>query len=319
MQNNIAVIGAGISGMAVASLLLQKGYKVTIYAKDFSPNITSNRAAAFWFPYHIRNDSRGIGWCRYTYDYFKTYSANPQTGISMKTLHKVVEQHVAEEQAGWVSFMPDGSYHMLAPHLLPKGVAQIYEATVPLIETQLFLPWLQQQLTNAGVQFIQQNISSLDSLLQQHSFVINCAALGAVQLCNDSSLIPVRGQVALLQPANLPLIYLNNEKSLYIVPRKDAIIVGGTYEENVNDPVTEPAALQQILNKAYTAMPQLTQQTVLGSWAGLRPYRSDVRVEKEPGKNIIHNYGHGGSGFTLSFGCALTVTEILQQYLPAKA
>ena len=50
---------------------------------------------------------------------------------------------------------------------------------------------------------------------------------------------------------------------------------------------------------------------MIGSWAGLRPYRSEVRVEREEGTNIIHNYGHGGSGFTLSFGCAEEVANIV--------
>lgn len=56
MAKNIVVVGAGISGLSTAYELLQAGHRVTVMAKEFSPNITSNKAAAFWFPYHIRND-----------------------------------------------------------------------------------------------------------------------------------------------------------------------------------------------------------------------------------------------------------------------
>ena len=111
---------------------------------------------------------------------------------------------------------------------------------------------------------------------------------------------------------NLP-IYLDNEKLLYIVPRKDAIIVGGTYEESVEEETTKPSTIERILKNAYEVFPELKKQRVIGSWAGLRPYRPEVRVEHEGGTNIIHNYGHGGSGFTLSFGCAEEVAGIVDK------
>ncbi|MER7554459.1 FAD-dependent oxidoreductase [Streptomyces anulatus] len=47
--------------------------------------------------------------------------------------------------------------------------------------------------------------------------------------------------------------------------------------------------------------------------AGLRPYRvENVCVEKEYGFNIVHNYGHGGSGFSLSYGCAREAIGLLE-------
>ena len=86
MSKKIAVVGAGISGLSSAWLLANKGYTVHVFAKAFSPNITSNRAAAFWFPYHIRNDKRGISWCQKSYQYYQQFSANKATGVSIQTL-----------------------------------------------------------------------------------------------------------------------------------------------------------------------------------------------------------------------------------------
>ncbi|MFM2359432.1 MAG: hypothetical protein RLY16_1425, partial [Bacteroidota bacterium] len=94
--------------------------------------------------------------------------------------------------------------------------------------------------------------------------------------------------------------------------RKDAIIVGGTYEMGVNSAETEPETIQKIVEKAYVDLPFLKSLTVSGAWAGVRPYRETVRLEKEPNLHIIHNYGHGGSGFTLSFGCAFEVREMVR-------
>ena len=64
MNKKIAIVGAGISGLSCAYFLVEKKYDITVFAKAFSPDITSNRAAAFWFPYHVRNDKRGINWCK---------------------------------------------------------------------------------------------------------------------------------------------------------------------------------------------------------------------------------------------------------------
>ncbi len=310
-KKNIAVVGAGISGMSTAYLLMQKGHNVTLYAKAFSPEITSDKAAAFWFPYHIRNDDRGIGWCKISYDYYQQFAQQPATGISMKQLLKVLRTGVQEEEPIWIDFMPTGSYSTLPDDELKEGFSKVYNINVPLIETQIFLPWLQSHLEQNGVNFIQKEISSFDEIKEIHELVINCTALGARKLCNDLSVIPVRGQVALLSPNTSLPIYLDNEEPLYVVPRKDAIIVGGTYEENVEEEVTEPETINRILANAYKALPQLQQQEVIGSWAGLRPYRKEVRVEKDADPKIIHNYGHGGSGFTLAFGCAQTVADII--------
>lgn len=311
MGKNIAIVGAGISGMSSAFLLKDKGHEITIFAKAFSPHITSNRAAAFWFPYHIRNDKRGIKWCRQSYAFYLHMADQPYTGISMQKLVKVLRKGVKEEEAVWVDFMPPGSMRVMQPNELSEDMAIAYEVQVPLIETQIFLPFLQSSLESSGVKFIEKAIESLEELTFTFDVVINCSALGSRSLCNDDTIIPVRGQVGLLAPSDKMFIYLENEKPLYIVPRKDAVIVGGTYEEGIETDETEPATIDRLLNNAYEAFPFLKQQKILGSWAGLRPYRKEVRVEAETGTRIIHNYGHGGSGFTLAFGCAGDVANMV--------
>ncbi len=309
---NIAVVGAGISGMSSALKLVEAGNSVSVFAKVFSPNITSNRAAAFWLPYHIRNDKRGIDWCRKSYETYKELAGDSLTGISMKQLIKVVADDVPvnEVDRTWKDFMPANSYRTIPNDQLLPGYIEGDEAEVPLIETQIFLPWLQAQLEAKGVAFHEQGIKNFDQL-DDHDLIINCSGLGARELCNDQQLIPYRGQVALLSPKEGLPIFLDNEKPQYIVPRKDAIIIGGTYEENVFDEVTEPKTIEFLLQKAFNIYPELKEQTYLGSWAGLRPHRNDVRLERE--NNIIHNYGHGGSGFTLAFGCAEDVVKLAYQ------
>jgi len=196
---------------------------------------------------------------------------------------------------------------------LDPAMALAYDVQVPLIETQIFLPYLQNLLQQKNVVFKKQVINNFNEL-SSFNIIINCSALGARELCNDKTVIPVRGQVALLETKTDRPIYLDNETPLYIVPRKDAMIVGGTYEENVFEEKIEPQAIQQILHNAYNVFPELKQHEVIGSWAGLRPYRKEARLEHETGTNIIHNYGHAGSGFTLAFGCAQEVMHLVEKF-----
>lgn len=312
MSKNIAIVGAGISGLSCAYMLSDKNYNITVFAKAFSPDITSNRAAAFWFPYHIRNDKRGIEWCKKSYAFYEQASADASTGISMKQLIKVLREGFEEEEPIWVEFIPEGACRTIPKEQLAPGMARGYDVLVPLIETQIFLPYLQNLLQERQVIFEKKTIESF-SELSSFDIIINCSALGARELCSDNSVIPVRGQVALIETdTDLP-VYLDNETPLYVVPRKDAMIIGGTYEQNIFEAVTEPETIERILDTSYKFFPAFREKKVLGSWAGLRPYRSEVRLEHEAGTNIIHNYGHGGSGFTLAFGCADEVKNLVEQ------
>lgn len=311
MNKKIAIVGAGISGLSCAYFLSDKDYDITIFAKAFSPDITSNRAAAFWFPYHIRNDKRGINWARKSYNFYKGIADDIVTGISIKPLIKVLRENTVEEEPVWMEFIPEGTCKKLSKENLAAGVDVAYEILVPLIETQIFLPYLQNILAQKNVSFEKKLIESFDAL-SSFDIIINCSGLGARTLCNDETIYPVRGQVALIKTDITRPIYLDNEMPLYLVPRKDAMIVGGTYEENIFEETTEPTTIEHLLNVAYGVFPELKQQKVIGSWAGLRPYRNEVRLEQEAGTNIIHNYGHGGSGFTLAFGCAEEVMQLVE-------
>ncbi|MDB5230687.1 MAG: D-amino-acid:oxygen oxidoreductase [Chitinophagaceae bacterium] len=314
MKRKIAIVGAGISGLSVAWQLDKKKYDIIILSKAFSPDITSDKAAAFWFPYHVRNDSRGIEWAKTSYDFFRSLAAVEGAGISMVPIIKAIPPGTIDEEH-WVDFIPEGIVSKILPSALPNGYSEGYSAVVPLMETQVFLPWLQEQLNSKGVQFKQKEITDLKSISDEYDAVINCSGLGSKNLCNDETIFPVRGQVVLLEPGYPEHIFLDNHLPCYIVPRKDATIIGGTYEENISEAVTVETTLETVLQKAFSVDEKLRTRKVIGSWAGLRPFRNKVRLEREEGGNIIHNYGHGGSGFTLSFGCAAEVARLVEKYL----
>lgn len=312
-MENIAIIGAGIIGQSSAYQLLEKGYKITIYAQAFSPDITSAKAAAFWFPYYILNDDRCIRWSQTSYEKYMALSADPATGISLQRLLKVVKQEDAAADMSWIDFMPADSCRPLSASELMDGFRIGHEVYVPLIETQQFLPWLTAYLKDKGVKFIGRKVKDLSELSTNYSWVINCSGLGARELCQDTSLYPARGQVALIGPQKDMPLFLCEEQPFYIVARRDATIIGGTYEEGEWDLTPESETIQSLYKQAVGLFPSLGQSPIIGSWSGLRPFRKRIRVEKEAGRNIIHNYGHGGSGFTLAWGCAMEVSAMIEQ------
>jgi D-amino-acid oxidase len=314
-MNKICVIGSGISGLSTAYRLAEAGYEVEIIASDFPPHTTSNKAAAFWFPYHVRNFARAINWSQRSYEVFKEMSLIAGTGISMKQLIKVV-QNMEDEDLSWLDNLPEGSFKELPKDEVPEGFILAYDVTVPLIETQIFLPWLMKKLQEKEVSFVQRELENFDEVSGQYSLVINCSALGSRRLCGDESIYPIRGQVALVEPDESLPIFLHNQQPFYIVPRKDATIIGGTFEENVSEVATYQETLQRLHQQAISTFPQLKNTTIKGSWAGLRPFRKEIRLEKEADKNIIHNYGHGGSGFTVAWGCAEEVLSLVQKHQP---
>lgn len=82
--------------------------------------------------------------------------------------------------------------------------------------------------------------------------------------------------------------------------------MGGTADEGAWDLAPDPATEAALLAKGVAMEPRLAGCRVLGRAVGLRPARSEVRLEAErvEGSLVVHNYGHGGAGVTLSWGCA---------------
>jgi D-amino-acid oxidase len=99
---------------------------------------------------------------------------------------------------------------------------------------------------------------------------------------------------------------------MYAIPRANDCVFGGTNEVSDNRDVNS-AAISRIV-AACSRVLNIDKPRVLAERVGLRPFRkSGVRLERNrlrDGRTAIHNYGHGGSGFTLSWGCAKKVFDL---------
>ncbi len=163
---------------------------------------------------------------------------------------------------------------------------------------------------------LDREIQSIDELSGGNNLIINCSGLGAGKIFNDKEVYPIRGQ--LVKTSNPGLKDCLNEEEgplsvSYVVPHPTYCILGGSADDNNWDLEEDTELSNEILRKCEVLEPRLKNARVLGTRVGLRPGRSEVRLELEklsPECTVIHNYGHGGAGFTLSWGCAEDVVKL---------
>src|SRR5207245_3406040 len=180
-----------------------------------------------------------------------------------------------------------------------------FAVTVPLTDTTIYLDYLANRFQKAGGE-IQANVrfKKLEDVDPGFDLVINCAGIGARELAHDVDLEPHRGQVAIVPKIdNLKCaIVCDDDPLMYAIPRANDCVFGGT--NAVSDNLSPDPATRKALVAECTRVLGIESPRVLRERVGLRPFRkSGVRLEREKlsdGRVVIHNYGHGGSGFTLS-------------------
>ena len=187
----------------------------------------------------------------------------------------------------------------------PAGYADAWSFTSPVIDMPVYLQWLRDRLTELGGTLTRISMSSLP---HSDGVVVNCAGLGARRLARDEDVRPVRGQVVVVNGVDLEHWWVDATGPTYVVPRERSVIVGGTDEEGDWSRTPSQETATEILSRATRLVPELTSAKVVGHRVGLRPVRPSVRLEAEG--RVIHCYGHGGAGVTLSWGCANEVTQL---------
>lgn len=311
----VAVVGGGVIGLTTALRLREAGFAVDVFADRPLPETTSAVAAALWYPYCAAPPERVLAWAASTY---RTFSEQARAGWEGVRMVEMVELFDAPAPPPWwAPALPAEALRESAP---PAGFADAHRAAVPLVETPLFLPALRARVEAAGARFFTRYVASLDALFDTYPVVVCAAGLRARFLTGDDTLHPVRGQVVLVRrPPGLPdtlVLYDTPTAITYVVPRTDDVLLGGTADEGAWDLTPDPAVAEAICARAARLVPALAEAPVLAHRIGLRPGRPAVRLELEarPGGLLVHHYGHGGSGYTLCWGCADEVAARLQAH-----
>lgn len=332
----VIVIGCGVSGLSCGVRLLEAGHQVEIWARDLPPNTTSNVAAAVWYPYKAYPVERVTGWGRRTFEVFVELAEVEGTGVFMSEGYEVFRRPV--EDPWWLPCVR--TFRRMSPEELPRGRTDGYAFETPVIEMSIYLEYLVQRFRDLGGVVATREVRSLDEAFAESPLVVNCAGLGARELVGDQELFPIRGQVVRVEPLADRRFLLDEDEGdepgeshglqieagadtedgpqsvTYIVPRFNDCVLGGTAQ--VGDWTLEPdmATARDIIERCARFVPEVREKQVISHAAGLRPGRHVIRLEAERlGENmVVHNYGHGGSGVTLSWGCAEEVLGLVVDY-----
>lgn len=316
MKNNtsITVLGAGVSGLTTGILLAEKGIDVKIITKDLPHDTTSAVAAAIWFPYEAYPEDKVTKWSFESFREFEQLAKVQESGVSFIPFTSYLDTF---EEPWWLEALPDS-------HILDDWVKSPvneyhrgYKLSVPLIETPIYLKYLLKRFLGAGGEIVQKKIESITEL-DANQLTINCAGLGAQHLFQDEFLYPIQGQIVKVEPdadvsAFATEYFLGEEgdEIAYIIPRRDCIVLGGSVKKHRSSIEPDAELTQRIIQYCADFQPEILKLKIRESVVGLRPGRSEIRVEKDPKLPVIHNYGHGGAGFTVSWGCAREVLTLI--------
>ncbi len=316
-QNEVLIIGCGVSGLSCGIRLLQRGWRVRIVARELPPQTTSNVAAAIWYPYRAYPEDRVLAWSAASFREFLRLTAVPAAGISLTTLMEPYQWPVADPW--WLSAVPHFRRAVAAE--LPPGFVDGYVAEVPLIETPIYMQYLMTQFQTLGGVIEQREVTDLTAVADQYPLIVNCTGLGARELVGDEALYPIRGQIMRVTAVTGLRAWIDEHSDrglTYIIPRQDGIILGGTAQEGDWNLQVDGGTAVHIRQNCLQLEPRLGEVAILEQRVGLRPGRPEVRLEAEmltPTCTVIHNYGHGGAGFTLSWGCADEVIVLAEMII----
>ncbi|MEH2015562.1 FAD-dependent oxidoreductase [Nostoc sp.] len=304
-----------------------------------------------------RSLERSKDWCMTTYNKFKKIHAefgSEETGLYLKDAYfyfkDVLENRPTElRKMNELKDKVDGFERGLQivketiDLNFKGGIKDAYKHMAPTTNTDVYMKWLLQQVKDIGCEIIQEKITvnvvqNEQELLRRFNAkaIVNCAGLGSIATTGDTSMYPLRG--ALVRVKNLGGVVtdahcisheessLNEQDIVYIVPRGDDLVVlGGLTQQDQwdTDLSLEVPIIRQMYDGCLEFLQELRELPLDEKEpvrTGLRPLTEEnVCVERVLNTHVFYNYGHGGSGVTLSWGCSQEIVQLVQEMLREEA
>ncbi|MGW7418816.1 FAD-dependent oxidoreductase [Streptomyces sp. NPDC054813] len=318
LGDEVIVVGGGVVGLTTAVVLAESGRRVRVWARESGERTTSAVAGALWWPYRIEPERLVGDWALESLAVYQELAARPEeTGVRL--VEGVHDGLRLDELGPWAARVP--------------GLADTAEglsARLPLIDMPVHLGWLRERLGKAGGKVEERGVRALAEV--PAAVVVNCSGLGARSLVPDPAVRPVRGQLVVVENPGISTWYTSVDKaeggpvggaeggseggvSAYFFPQPGGLLLGGTAEEDAWSLEPDPDIAAGIVARCAAVRPEIAGARVLGHRVGLRPYRDAVRLERElrpDGRVLVHNYGHGGAGVTVAWGCAREAAGLVE-------
>ncbi|KAB0791982.1 hypothetical protein PPYR_08685 [Photinus pyralis] len=325
---NIAILGGGVIGLTTAAVLqdrLSSTANITVYADRLSPNTTGDVSAGLWTLFLIQDPDldKILAWGRRTYEWvlqlWKAGHAG-EAGIALQPVKLLLNDGTQSKNASVVF----GECPMAKVQVeeVNKALQVEFQAGVNYVtftcQMTKYLPFLQRRFVQEGGKIVVRRVDSLNQL-GEYDAIVNCSGMDASSLVGDDQMSPIRGQVIKVEaPWQFSTVLAGGS---YVIVNEESTVLGGTAQIGDYGQDVRSSDSEKILRNCTKLVPSLKNTKVIAHMAGLRPGRTRVRLETEikeiAGRRlpVIHNYGHGGSGVTLSYGCALSTLQLVKEAL----
>lgn len=300
------VVGSGVIGLTTAVVLAESGRRVRVWTREPAGGTTSAVAGALWWPYSVEPLELARAWALESLSVYEELAARPdETGVRM--VEGVMGESRLDEQGAWAAARLPGLRASTPEEYAGTGLW----ARLPLIDMPVQLRWLRERFLRAGGTVSVRDVTDLVEAEAEAPVVVNCTGLGARELVADPAVRPVRGQLVIVENPGVRNWLVSTDAvagtTTYLFPQPDRLVLGGTTEVDEWSLTPDPAVAAQIVERCARLRPAVAGARVLGHRVGLRPSRPVVRLEREVrggGGVLVHNYGHGGAGVTVAWGCA---------------
>jgi len=283
---------------------------------------------------------------------FSDLAIDPATGVSLRPANfyfrrPIVENPAALAKMEELATRVTGFRHDAA--LIEEnginpgiGLCDAYAHISPMVDTDVYMRWLLDQCHAIGCRTIRRGLSGPIRLLEtaladefDAEVIVNCTGLGAAELAEDA-VRPLRGALVRVRndgrssPRITQAHCVTREAEdgfVFVLPRGDSMLVLGGIaelgESGLGIGLDNYEPVQDMYQRCIEFLPTLRDAEIDIAEpvrVGLRPFRAGhVRLERSPQSRIVHNYGHGGSGVTYSWECALEVVELVRSMVQPDA
>ncbi len=293
--------------------------------------------------------ARSKAWCETSYAVFSDLAADRETGVFLRPatfyFRRPIEEDrlqatKMEELKGKVRGFQHDAGLIEANHINPAlGLRDAYSYLAPMIDTDVYMTWLLGEVRRTGCRIVERRLTGplreqAEALARQYDIdtIVNCSGLGAAELAQDA-MYPLRGALVRIRndgkrfPRITQAHCVSHDGSspepgfIFIVPRGDDLLVLGGLAEvdewDLDIGLHNYEPIREMYRRCLEFLPLLEGAEIDAAEpvrAGLRPFRrQNVRLAQEADTRIIHNYGHGGSGVTFSWGCSLEIARRVEE------
>ncbi|MGW0567479.1 FAD-dependent oxidoreductase [Streptomyces tauricus] len=315
-SGDVIVVGSGVIGLTTALVLAESGRRVRIWTREPAERTTSAVAGALWWPYAIEPQDLARTWALRSLSVYEELATRPdETGVRL--VEGVMGETRVDEHGSWAAARLPGLRASTAEEYGGPGLW----ARLPLIDMPVHLGWLRARFLRAGGVVESRTVTDLAEARAAAPVVVNCAGLGARELVGDPAVRPVRGQLVIVENPGIRTWLVSTDAvagtTTYLFPQPGRLVLGGTTEDGESSLEPDPAVAARIVARCAVLRREVAGARVLGHRVGVRPVRSAVRLERDAlgggatgGGVLVHNYGHGGGGVTVAWGCAEVALEL---------